>query len=84
MISLICEILKKVTNELILRTETDSQTLKNLWLPKGTGWEWGALTGGLGMAYAHCGIQNDCQWGPAVQYREPYPIFCNNLHVKRI
>ena len=27
---------KKDTNELICRTETDSQTLKNLWLPKGT------------------------------------------------
>ena len=25
------------TNELICRTETDSQTLKTLWLPKGTG-----------------------------------------------
>ena len=29
---------KKGTNELICRTEIDSQTLKNLWLPKGTGW----------------------------------------------
>ena len=40
---------KKHTNELIYRTETDSQTLKNIWLPKGTGlgvedglgvWDW--------------------------------------------
>ena len=31
-------IFKKDTNELICRTEADSQTLKNLWLPKGTGW----------------------------------------------
>ena len=30
--------LKKDTNELIFRTETDLQTLKNLWLPKDTGW----------------------------------------------
>ena len=37
MISLTCEILKKNTNELIYRIETDSQTLKNLWLPKETG-----------------------------------------------
>ena len=38
MISLICGILKKDTNELICRTKTDSQTLKNLQLSKGTGW----------------------------------------------
>ena len=30
--------LKNDTNELILRTEKDSQILKNLWFPKGTGW----------------------------------------------
>ena len=36
-ISLTCGILKKGPNELICRTETDSQTLKNLCLPKGTG-----------------------------------------------
>ena len=37
MISLICGILKKNdTNELIYKTETDSQTSKtNLWLPNG-------------------------------------------------
>ena len=44
--------LKKDTNELICRTGTDSQALKNLWLPKGKGggdgWTWG-----LGLAYAH-------------------------------
>ena len=28
---------KKRYNELICRTETDSQTFKNLWLPKGAG-----------------------------------------------
>ena len=38
------------TNELICRTETDSQTLKNLWLPKETGcgvggMDWGSGTG---------------------------------------
>ena len=36
MILLICGILKSNTNELIFKTETDSQTDKtNLWLPKG-------------------------------------------------
>ena len=38
--------LKKGHNELICRIETDSQTLKNLWLPKETGW--GRWVGGLG------------------------------------
>ena len=46
MISPICGILKKDTYVLICRTESDSQTLKNLWLPKGTdagveGMDWG-------------------------------------------
>ena len=31
------DLLKNDTKELICRTETNSQTLKNLWLPKGTG-----------------------------------------------
>ena len=43
---------KNNITETICRTETDSQTLKNLWLPTGQfgreGW-----TGGLGLAYAH-------------------------------
>ena len=38
MISLIREIQKTDTNELIYKTETDSQTYKtNLWFPKGKG-----------------------------------------------
>ena len=38
MISLLYGILKSDTNELIYKTETDSQTSKtNLWLPKGKG-----------------------------------------------
>ena len=40
MISLICEILKNDTNELIYETEIDSQTQKtSLWLPKEKGEE---------------------------------------------
>ena len=49
----ICGILKKkYTNELIDRTETDSQTLKNLWLPKG---ECGGKVqiSRLGLTYMH-------------------------------
>ena len=30
--------LKKGQNELLCRTDTDSQTLKNLWFPNETGW----------------------------------------------
>ena len=29
---------KKGHNELLCRTDTDSQTLKNLWFPNETGW----------------------------------------------
>ena len=37
------------TNELICRTETDSETLKNLGLPKGTGWGQGGWYQGFGI-----------------------------------
>ena len=55
MISLMSEIKKKDTNELICKTETDSWALKNFWLSKGTG---KGGTGVLGLAYAHGGIWN--------------------------
>ena len=45
---------KKDTNELICRTETDSQTLKNLWLSKETGVKQG--TDGLGFATGTDGL----------------------------
>ena len=54
--------LKKDTNELICRSETDSQTLKNLSLQKGTGGREGQ-TEGLGLTHAHCGIWNDWPTG---------------------
>ena len=41
--------LKKGHDELICRIETDSQTLKNLWLPKETGWGGGGMGWGFGM-----------------------------------
>ena len=49
------------TNELIYRTETDSQTLKNLWLPRGTaggGMDWGFGTGMCTLRYM------TSQWQP--------------------
>ena len=55
---------KKNKNELIHTIETDSQTLKTN-LPKGTGSREGWIEG-LGLAYIHCGLWNDCQQEPAV------------------
>ena len=56
MITLICRILKKDTNKLICRIETDSQTLKILCLLWGTGgqyrleiWDWHMHTEVYGM-----------------------------------
>ena len=87
MLPLICGILKKkkrIKNKLIHRTETDSQASKNLWLPKGTAgeerdglgvWDWHMHTELYGMIG---------QQGPAVEHREPYPIFCDHLCGKRV
>ena len=50
-VSLVCRILKKYTNELIYKTETDSQPSKtNLWLPKWTG----GRRDRLGVWDGHC------------------------------
>ena len=40
--------LKKGYNELLCRTDIDTQTLKNLWFPKETCWGLGGCTEGLG------------------------------------
>ena len=40
--------LKKGHNELLCRTDTDSQTLKNLWFPKERGWGVEGCAGGVG------------------------------------
>ena len=56
MISPICGVLKKkkrIQMNSFARNETDSQTLKNLLLPKGTGWGVGGMDWGLGLAYVH-------------------------------
>ena len=76
---------KKGTNELICRTETDSQALKtNLGLPNGPGsgerdgtgvWDCHMETVVYGMI---------AQKGTAVQQRELYPIFCDGLYGKII
>ena len=45
------------------------------------GWGW---TGVLGLALMHTEVYGTIgQWGPAIQHREFYPIFCDNLYGKR-
>lgn len=41
--------LKKGHNELLCRTDADSQTLKNVWFPKETGWGMVGMDWGFGM-----------------------------------
>ena len=48
--------LKKGHNELLCRTETDSQTLKNLYFPNETGWGLGGCAGGLGWKWYKIGL----------------------------
>ena len=44
--------------------------------------EW---TGSLGLAYAQYVVYGMTgQWGPAIQHRELYPIFCDNLYGEKI
>ena len=50
-IPLMWNLKKKDTNEFICITERNSQTLKNLWLLKGT--IVGQWIGGLGLTYTH-------------------------------
>ena len=82
-VSLICRIFKKDTNELICRIEIESQTLKYLWLPKGTGWGWGHGRDGLRVwnQQMHTEVQGMIgqPTGTSEQQREPYPVFCDNL-----
>ena len=82
MLALICGIQREDTNELFCRTETVSQTLKNLRLPRRTGgevglgvWDWHMHT----EVYGVIGQQK-----PAVKHRELYPVFCDYLCGKRI
>ena len=48
MLSLYMQNIKKGHNELLCRTDTDSQTSKNIWFSNETGWGVGGCMGGLG------------------------------------
>ena len=75
---LICGIQKNDTNELIYKTEIDSQTQKaNLWLPKG---KQGRDKLGVWDLNIHTTIYKiDNQQEPTVKHRELYAISYNNL-----
>ena len=45
--------LKKGYKMNLFAEQNQTQTLKNLWLPKGTGGEWDEPTQGQGLAHAH-------------------------------
>ena len=68
--------LKYDTNELIYKTETDSQTQRtDLWLPRGgMDWEFGI---------SRCKLL-DKQQGPTVEHRELYSISCDKPSWKTI
>ena len=50
--------LKKGQNELLCRTDTDSQTLQNLLFPNETGWGVGGCTEGLGWNATELGCDD--------------------------
>ena len=55
-ITYVWNIKKKVHSELLSRTDTNSQTLKNLWFPKETGWGKDGWAGGLGWKCCKIGL----------------------------
>ena len=56
MLTLTCGILKKGHNECLCRTDTDSQTLKNLGFANETSWGVGGCPGGLGRKCYKVGL----------------------------
>ena len=75
---------KNDMNELIYKTETDSQTQEtNVWLPKGKGSR-GGINQEVGINIYTTIYKIDNQQGPTVQHRELCSILYNNLYGKRI
>lgn len=69
----ICGVFKKDTNELIFRSDKDSQTLKTHYgYQRGQVREEGWI-GGLGLAYVHCAIWNDWPMGTCCMVQRILP-----------
>ena len=87
MISLTCGILKKDKNELICRTEIDSQILKNLWLPKGIDWGWVEMDWVFGTGICTLRYIDDWPMGTCCIAERPLPnivIVCGKRIWKRM
>ena len=84
MLSLTCGILKKDIKELICRTKTDSQTLKNLWLPKGTGGGGEGWTRDLGIGIGTVWYMEQLASGDLLYSTENTNENSDNLCGKRI
>ena len=69
--------------ELICRTETDSQTLKNLKLAKGTGVEVGGVDWGFGVGICPRGIWNDWSVGTCCIAQRTLPSILRKLCGRR-
>ena len=68
--------LKKGYNELLCRTDMDSQILKNLCLPKETGWVGGNMLGICGGNVSKLGCGDDCTTIKIIKFT----AFKKNVH----
>ena len=86
------ESLKRIQINLVAEQKQTSQTLKNLWLPKGTGWvggmDWGFGIGICTLRYMEWLATGDLLYSTenSTHYSMIiiYPVFCDNLCGKRI
>ena len=62
--------LKKGHNELLCQTDTDSQTLKNLWFPNETGCGSGSCTGVWNVNAIKLGCDDHCTTINVVKFIE--------------
>ena len=65
------------TNELIYKTETDSQTQKTYGYQREKGWR--ERSGVWDQQILHCCIQTNNPQGPTAQHKELHLISCSNL-----
>ena len=84
MLSLTYGIWKKGQTELLCRTDTDSQTLKNLWLPKETGWIKEGWAGGLDVNVLKLGCDDGCTAINIFKFTELLKKLKNKLKMDKI